>query len=116
MSAEDTAREVALLREELRAFVAAGGERELGLEGRTVTKTELVRGLLAHLTKTGGEHSTVKIGRNAQGLPTFEVNVRTGESNAIATAADACAEALRLYRELEELLPYLKPSAPAAAE
>ena len=108
MSSEDTAREVALLREELRAYVAAGGDRELGLEGKTVTKTELVRGLLAHLTKTGGEHSTVKVGRNAQGLPTFEVSVRTGENAAIATAADAAAEALRLYRELEELLPYLK--------
>lgn len=110
----DPSQELALLREELRAFMAAGGERELGLEAKTVTKTELVRGLLAHLTKTGGEHSTVKIGRNAQGMPTFEVQVRTGESNAIASAADAAAEAIRLYRNLEELLPYVKPAAPPA--
>lgn len=105
----ETTQELALLRDELRAFMAAGGERELGLDGKTVTKTELVRGLLAHLTKTGGEHSTVKIGRNAQGMPTFEVQVRTGESNAIASAADAAAEALRLYHNLDELLPYVKP-------
>lgn len=111
----DVAREVALLREELASFVAAGGARELETaDGKNVSKNELVRGLLAHLTKTGGEHSTVKVGRNASGLPTFEVNVRTGESQAIATAADAAAEAIRLYRNLEELLPYVKPAAPPA--
>lgn len=110
---DDTAREVALLREELSQFVAAGGPKAIGLEGRTVTKTELVRGLLAHLTRTGGASPAVKIGRNAQGLPTFEVSVPAGVIAGIDTAADAAAEALRLYRELEELLPYLKPGTPA---
>jgi hypothetical protein len=108
MSDVATAREVALLREELRAFVDSGGGHALGLESKTVSKAEITRALLAAITKTGGEHSTVKIGRNAQGRPTFEVSVRTGESDAIATAADASAEALRLYRELDELLPYLQ--------
>jgi hypothetical protein len=100
-----------LLREELAAFVAAGGHRELGLgESKVVTKAELVRGLLAHLTKTGGASPGVKIGRNAQGLPTFEVSVPAGVMPGIDTAADAAAEAIRLYRNLEELLPYVKPA------
>ncbi len=108
MSTTDASHEVALLRDELRAFMENGGARIAGGEGRTVTKAELVRGLLAHLTKTGGEHSTVKIGRNAQGRPTFEVSVRTGETDAVATAADAMAEALRLWRELDEVLPFVQ--------
>lgn len=116
MNGEDTARQVELLRDELAAFVASGGANALGLGGKTVSKSELVRGMIAALTKTGGEHSTVKIGRNAQGLPTFEVSVRTGESDAIAHAADAAAEALRIWRELDELLPFVKaPSSTAKA-
>ena len=107
MSAEDTARQVELLREELRAFVSAGGARELGFESRTVSKSELMRGMLAALTKTSTGHSTVDIGRNASGQPTYSVSVRTGESPTVVTAADAAAEALRLYRELDELLPYI---------
>jgi hypothetical protein len=108
VSAEDTARQVELLREELRAFVAAGGARELGLDGRTVTKSELVRGMIAALTKTSAGHSTVEVGRTASGKATFSVSVRTGESPQVATAADAAAEALRLWRELDELLPYVE--------
>lgn len=107
MSAEDTTRAVELLREELRAFVASGQARELGIESRTVTKAELVRGMLAALTKTGAGHSTVEVSRTAAGKTTFSVSVRTGESAEVATAADAMAEALRLYRELDELLPYV---------
>lgn len=107
---DDTAREVALLREELAAFRAAGGPESIGLESKTVTKTELVRGLLAHLTKTGGASPAVKIGRNAQGLPTFEVSVPAGFMPGIDTAADAAAEAIRLYTNLEELLPFVKPT------
>lgn len=113
MSSEDTARQVALLREELAAFVADGGARALGVESRSVSKAEITRALLAAITKTGGEHSTVKIGRNAQGRPTFEVSVRTGEVAAIATAADATAEALRLWRELDELLPFVQAAGDA---
>lgn len=108
----DVAREVALLREELAAFTAAGGPSSIGLgDSKTVTKTELVRGLLAHLTKTGGASPTVKIGRNAQGLPTFEVSVPAGVIPGIDTPADALAEATRLYSNLEELLPFVKPAA-----
>lgn len=112
----DIAREVALLREELSAFAAAGGPSSIGLDtSKTVTKTELVRGLLAHLTKTGGASPAVKIGRNAQGLPTFEVSVPAGVIPGIDTAADAAAEAIRLYTNLEELLPFVKPAPKPAA-
>jgi hypothetical protein len=104
---EDAARQVELLREEIRAAFDSGALQAAGVGSRSISRAEIVRGLLAAIAKTGGEHSTVKLGRNAQGRPTFEVSVRTGESDAIATAADAMAEALRLYRELDEVLPYL---------
>lgn len=115
MSASDTAREVALLREELAAFTAAGGPSSIGLEGKTVTKTELVRGLLAHLTKTTGATPAVKIGRNAQGQTTFEVSVPAGVIPGIDTPGDALAEATRLYGMLDELLPFVKRAAKPAA-
>lgn len=115
MSADDTAREVALLREELAAFRAVGGPVAIGLESKTVTKTELVRGLLAHLTRTTGATPAVKIGRNAQGLPTFEVSIPAGVIPGIDTPADALAEAMRLYTNLEELLPFVKPAPKPAA-
>lgn len=107
MSAEDTSRQVELLREELQAAIDRGLVAVEAGAGRSLTRAEILRGLLSAVNKTGGEHSTVKIGRNAQGRPTFEVSVRTGESDAIATAADATAEALRLWRELDEVLPFL---------
>jgi hypothetical protein len=115
VSASDTAREVALLREEIAAFRAAGGPEAIGLESKTVTQTELVRGLLAHLTKTTGASPAVKIGRNAQGLPTFEVSVPAGVIPGIDTPADALAEATRLYANLAELLPFVKPAAKPTA-
>jgi hypothetical protein len=108
MSSVDAGQELALLREELAAFMATRQADELGLGSKSISRAEIVRGLLAAIGKTGGEHSTAKIARNAQGAPTFEVSVRTGESDAIATAADASAEALRLWRELDELLPFVK--------
>lgn len=108
MSAEDTARQVAALREELRELVASGRIVLDDPASRSISRAEILRGMLDALNKTGGEHSTVKIGRNAAGAPTFEVSVRTGDTAAIVTAADASAEALRLYRELDELLPFMK--------
>jgi hypothetical protein len=108
MTDVDTTRELALLREELQTFRASRQAEELGLGAKSISRAEILRGLLAAVAKTGGEHSTVKVGRNAQGRPTFEVSVRTGESDEIQTAADAQAEAVRLYGILDELLPYLK--------
>lgn len=108
MSSVDAAQQVELLREELQAFLSSRQGEELVGPSKSISRAEILRGLLAAVSKTGGEHSTVKIGRNAQGRPTFEISVRTGESEAIASAADAMAEALRLYRELDELLPYMQ--------
>lgn len=107
MTGEDAARQVELLREELRAAFDSGALQAAGVESRSITRAEILRSLLSAVNKTGGEHSTVKVGRNAAGQPTFEVSVRTGESDAIATAADAQAEAVRLYLVLDELLPYV---------
>lgn len=107
MSTEDTARQVELLREELRAGLHDGALAAAGIETTRISRAEILRGLLAAVGKTGGEHSTVKIGRNASGQATFEVSVRTGDTAAIATAADAAAEATRLYRELDEVLPFV---------
>lgn len=103
----DAARQVELLRDELRVAFESGTLAAAGVPSTSITRAEILRGLLAAVNKTGGEHSTVKVARNASGQPTFEVSVRTGESDAIATAADAMAEAVRLYRLLEETLPYL---------
>lgn len=105
MSSEETARQVELLREELASAIASGTLAAAGVEGRSITRAEILRGLLSAVNKTGGEHSTVKLSRNAKGEPQFEVSVRTGESAEIATAADAAAEAIRLYEMLAELFP-----------
>lgn len=105
MSAEDTTRQVAALREELRALVDAGTIRVDDPLRRRVTNAELVRGLIDAVTKTGGEHSTIKLTRNAKGDTQIEVSVRTGDSPEVVTAADAVAEAVRLYDNLRELYP-----------
>ena len=108
MNGDDAARQVELLRDELRAWFESGGPAAVGAPSGSLTRAEILRSLLSAVNKTGGEHSTVKVGRNASGQPTFEVSVRTGESDAIATAADAQAEAVRLYGILDELLPYVQ--------
>lgn len=105
MNSEDTARQVAALREELRELVASGRLQVEPAEPGRVRNAEVLRGLLAALTRTGGEHSTVRISRNARGDTQFEVSVRTGDTAAIASAADAAAEATRLYDNLRELYP-----------
>ncbi|MCI0346582.1 MAG: hypothetical protein L0221_14230 [Chloroflexi bacterium] len=111
MSAEDAARQVELMREELRSAIEAGTLAAHGIEGRSITRAEILRGLLSAVNKTGGEHSTIRLSRNAKGDTQFEVSVRTGESDALATAADAQAEAVRLYRMLDELFPMLAKAA-----
>lgn len=105
MSAEDTARQVAALREELRELVASGRIAVDDAHARSITRAEILRGMLSALNKTGGEHSTIRLTRNAKGDTQIEVSVRTGDSPAIETAADASAEAVRLYENLRELFP-----------
>lgn len=107
MSTEDTARQVAALREELRDMLASGRLEAIVPEARSLTRAEIMRGLLAAIGKTGGEHSTVKLTRNAKGDTQIEVSVRTGDTPGVETAADASAEAVRLYDNLRELYPML---------
>jgi hypothetical protein len=105
MSSEDTARQVAALREELRELVASGRIQVDDAGARSITRAEILRGLIAAVNKTGGEHSTVKLARGMRGETGIEVSVRTGDTPGIETAADACAEAVRLYDSLRELYP-----------
>lgn len=105
MSAEDTARQVAALREELRDALASGRLEAAVPEARSISRAEILRGLLAAISKTGGEHSTVKLTRNARGDTQVEVSVRTGDHEGVETAADAAAEAVRIYDNLRELYP-----------
>jgi hypothetical protein len=105
VSAEDTARQVAALREELREAIAAGRVSVEPTESGRLRMSEVTRSLLAALSKTGGEHSTVKLTRNAKGDTQIEVSVRTGDTPEVETAADAMAEAVRLYDSLREVYP-----------
>ena len=105
MSAEDTARQVNALREELRELVAAGTIRVDDPRGRRVTQAELVRGLIEAVTKTGGEHSTIKLTRNAKGDTQIEVSVRTGDSPEVQTVEDASAKATAVYDALRLVYP-----------
>jgi hypothetical protein len=68
-----------------------------------VTRDDVLAALLAAQTRTGGEHSSVTLKTNAKGETQVEVTVRSGESDEIATAAEAFAEASRLYLEARRL-------------
>jgi hypothetical protein len=119
VSAEDTARQVAAMREELRDAIDAGRLQVEPSESGRLRLSEVTRALLAALSKTGGEHSTVKLTRNAKGDTQIEVSVRTGDSPEVETAADAMAEAVRLYDNLREVYPMnaepARDSSPAAS-
>lgn len=64
-----------------------------------LTLSRLVELQLAALARTGGEHSTVKLTRNARGETQVEVSVRSGERD-VETADDAAAKAVELYDAL----------------
>jgi len=73
--------------------------------------------LEAHLDRmrasAGGEHSTVKLTRNAKGDTQIEVSVRTGEHVEVATVEDAAGKAREIYDVLRSLYP-LQPPADAS--
>jgi len=69
---------------------------------RRVTKDDVLASFLASLNRGGQEHSSVRISRNARGDTQFEVVVRSGDTPEIETAAQAMAEATRLYLVLDE--------------
>ena len=105
MTGDDAARQVELLREELRAAFDSGQLASAGIESRSISRAEILRGLLAAIGKHGGGSSLVSLSRNAKGETQIEVAVRTGDTPGVETAADAMAEAVRLYDSLREVYP-----------
>lgn len=105
MSGDETRLELASLRAELRELVEAGRIRVDDPTTRRVTNAELVRGLIEAVTKTGGEHSTVKLTRNAKGDTQVEVSVRTGDTPDVQTVDAAAAKAVEVYDRLRLLYP-----------
>lgn len=71
---------------------------------RRLTLSEIVEQQLAALSRVSGDHSTVKLTRNARGDTQIEVSVRTGEGG-LETADQAAAEARRLYDDLATAYP-----------
>ena len=84
------------LQRELRARLA---DAERG-EDRPLRQRDILRAFLTQLENRGGVSSSVVISRNAKGDAQFEVTVRSGDSPEIVTAADAHAEAVRIYDAL----------------
>lgn len=105
MSAEDTARELAGLRAELRELIRAGRLDVEPSDSGRLRMSDVTRALLAALSKTGGEHSTVKLTRNAKGDTQIEVSVRTGDTEGVVTVDDAAAKALDVYDRLRLVYP-----------
>lgn len=105
VSAEDTTRQVAALREELREAIAAGVIAVEPSESGRLRMSEVTRALLAALSKRSADGSTVSLARNAKGDTQITVSVRTGDTVGVDTAAEASAEAVRLYDALRELYP-----------
>jgi hypothetical protein len=71
---------------------------------KRLTLGDIVERQLAALARVSGEHSTVKLTRNARGDVQIEVSVRTGEGG-LETADDAAAKARELYDGLAEQYP-----------
>lgn len=57
------------------------------------------------LTRSGGEHSSVTLSRNAKGETQIEVVVRTAEEGEVRTAHDAARVARELYDSLAAAYP-----------
>jgi len=65
---------------------------------RRVTSSDIIDRLLQALTRTGSDHSSVEISKNAQGRTQFKVSVRTSED--APTIDEARLEAQRQYDAL----------------
>jgi hypothetical protein len=77
---------------------------------RRVTNAEVLRAFLVQMQNRGGEHSTIRLARNAKGDTQIEVSVRTGESPEVETVEDAAAKAREVYEALRMLYPMAGPS------
>lgn len=78
---------------------------------RRLTLSNVVELAFATLNRTGQDHSTVRLARNAKGDTQIEVSVRTGEQG-IDTVEQAAAKARAVYDELARDYP-MPPEAPA---
>lgn len=74
-----------------------------------LTLSEIARSQLAALNRAGGEHSMVRLSRNAKGDTQIEVAVRTGDEAELLTVEDAAAKARAIYDGLRTAYP-LEPT------
>lgn len=115
MSADDeTTAELARVRAELdaaRIALRSRGAEPEPAEPKRLRATDVIDGLLAALSKHGGDRSSVSLTRNARGNTQIEVTVRTGDSASVQTVDECAAEATRVYDALRLLYP-LMPDEP----
>ena len=71
---------------------------------RRLTASDMIDRLLAALARTGTDHSTVKLSRNAKGDTQIEVSVRTDESEC-KTIEEARLKAQSVYDLLTSRYP-----------
>jgi hypothetical protein len=94
--------------ERLAALSAASARRgqESPLHDRPprLTLSQIVERQLQALARTGQEHSTIELSRNAKGDTQIRVSVRTGESD-VETVEEARAKAEEQYDHLRALYP-----------
>jgi hypothetical protein len=105
--------EIRRLRDELRAVSDETGRLREAEPPKRVTTTEMLRAFLLRMqTSSTGEHSSVKLNRNAKGDTQVEVSVRTSEAEGIETVEDAAAKARTVYDTLCKLYPLSSPESP----
>lgn len=90
------------LRRDLAERWPAPDENEPAPRPRRLTKDDVLGSFLAGLHRSGGERSSVTLKSNAKGETQIEVTVRTGDTTGVETAAQAMAEASRLYTNARE--------------
>lgn len=79
-----------------------------------VTSSDIIDRLLAALSRTRGEHSSITITRGMSGKTGFEVVVRTGDETGIETTEQARLEASRQFAALELIYGGEGATAPVA--
>lgn len=104
---EDVYLQLEQLRNTIETRLPEQGEQGEPGKRRPLRKDDVLAALLARATQTGSEHSSVRLARNAKGDTQIEIVVRSGDSPDIETAAQALAEATRLYDNCRELYPLI---------
>lgn len=75
------------------------------LPRRRITQAEIMEQLIGALSRSGQDHSSVRLSRNARGDTQIEVVVRTGDTPEVQTAADCSERARQIYDHLCGLYP-----------